>query len=120
MRKLIVVVMLVVAPSVAATPAAAATAGRPAAGSDDAAVVREGLARDGRAHPPSAPSTPQARKAATPLQSDDTESDGETAVVPRHHHHDAEAAASCAEAPAAPVARASAGNALARAPPASP
>lgn len=116
MRKLIVVVTLIATPLVAAAPAAA-TAGHQATVSSAAAVVTVGPARDGLAYPPSAPPAPQARDAATPRQSDDVKFGGETAVLPRRHHYGAESAAACATAPAAPVAKAAAGCAKARAPP---
>ena len=119
MRKLIIVVTLVAAPLVAAAPAVAATADRAGSGSDDAAVMLAGSARRDLTNPSVAPSTPQAREAATTPHSLATESGGDTAAAPRHHHDDAQMAWAYAGAPAAPVARASAGSALARAPPAS-
>jgi hypothetical protein len=119
MRKLIVVVTLAAAPLLAATPAVAGTAGHQAVGSGAADVVIVGLAREGRAQPPSAPPVPQARDAATPRQSADTKSGGETAVLPRHHHDDTEMASTGVGAQAAPEDQASAGTAQARAPPGS-
>ncbi len=116
MRKLIVAVTLATAPLVAAAPAPA-TAGHRVAVGGDAAVVTAGLARDGLAHPPSAPPAPQARDAATPRQSDETKSPGETAVLPRHHHAAAETASAHAGTPAASAAQTLAGSASARAPP---
>jgi hypothetical protein len=118
MRKLIVAVTLATAPLVAAAPAPA-TAGHRVAVGDDAAVVTAGLARDGLTHPPSAPPAPQARDAATPRKSGETKSRGETAVLPRHPHDDAETASASAGKPAVPAARTLAGSASARAPPAS-
>jgi len=118
MRKLIVVVTLIATPLVAAAPAAA-TAGHQATVGSAAAVVTAGPARDGLAYPPSAPPVPQARDAATPRQSSDTRSGGETAVLPRHLRADAESVSACAAAPAAPVAKTAAGCAKARAPPGS-
>ena len=116
MRKLIVVVTLIATPLVAAAPAAA-TGGHQATVGSAAAVVTAGPARDGLAYPPSAPPVPQARDAATPRQSADTKSGGETAVLPRRHHDGAEKAAACATAPATPAAQTAARCAKARAPP---
>ena len=118
MRKLIIIVTLVAAPVVAAAPAIA-TAGHQATVSSAAAVVTVGPAREGLAYPPSAPPAPQARDAATPRQSADTKSGGETAVVPRHLRADAKSVSACAAAPAAPAAKTAAGCAKARAPPGS-
>ena len=119
MRKLIIVVTLVAAPLVAAAPAVAATADRAGSGSDDAAVMLAGSARRDLANPSVVPSTPQAREAATTQPSAVTKFGGETTTPPRHQRDDAQMAWEYAGAPAAPVARASAGSALARAPPAS-
>jgi hypothetical protein len=116
MRKLIVVISLVAAPLVAAAPAAA-TAGPRAAVSSAAAVVTAGRARDGMAHPPSAPPVPQVRDAATPRESADTRPAGQTATLLRHDQDGAGHVSALAAAPAGPAARASAGSALARAPP---
>jgi hypothetical protein len=110
MRKLIVAVTLATAPLVAAAPVPA-TAGHRVAVGDDAAVVSAGLARDGLTHPPSAPPAPR--------KSGETKSRGETAVLPRHPHDDAETASASAGKPAVPAARTLAGSASARAPPAS-
>jgi hypothetical protein len=118
MRKLIVAVTLATAPLVAAAPVPA-TAGHRVAVGDDAAVVSAGLARDGLTHPPLAPPAPQARDAATLRQSDETKPRGETAVLPRHPHDDAETASASAGKPAVPADRTLAGSASARAPPAS-
>ena len=117
MRKLIVIVTLVAAPVVAVAPAAAVTPGHLAAVSSPVAVVTTRPAGDGLAYPPSAPSAPQARDAATPRQSADTRSGGETAVLPRHLRADARSVSVCAAAPAAPAAQTAAGCAKARAPP---
>ena len=119
MRKLIIVVTLVAAPLVAAAPAVAATADRAGSGSDDAAVMLAGSARRDLTDPPIAPPAPQAREAATPQHSLATKSGDETAAAPRHQRDDAQMAWECAGAPTATVARAYAGSALARAPPAS-
>ena len=116
MRKLIVIVTLIATPLVAAAPAAA-TGGHQTTVSSAAAVVTVGPARDGLAYPPSAPPAPQARDAATPRQSADTRSGGETAVLPRDLRADAESVSACAAVPAAPVAKTAAGRAKARAPP---
>ena len=117
MRKLIVVVTLVVAPLAAAAPAAAAAADRASTGSDDAAVVTVGSARQDLSDPPIASPAPQARQAVTTQHSAATKSGGDTAVLPRRPRDDVRASWECAGAPGAPVARASAGSALARAPP---
>jgi len=118
MRKLVVVVTLIATPLVAAAPAAA-TAGHQAAASRTAAVVTVRPARDALAYPPSAPPAPQARDAATPRQSADVKSSGETAVLPRHLRADAKSVSARAAAPAAPAAKTAAGCAKARAPPGS-
>ncbi len=118
MQKLIVVVTLIATPLVAAAPAAA-TAGHQATVSSAATVVNVGPARDGLAYPPAAPPAPQVRDAATPRQSADTRSGGETAVLPRHVRADTKSVSACAAAPAAPAAKAAAGCGKARAPPGS-
>jgi hypothetical protein len=116
MRRLVVVVTLIATPLVAAAPAAA-TGGHQATVSSAAAVVTVGPARDGLAYPPSAPPVPQARDAATPRQSDDVKSGGETAVLPRHLCPEAKSVSACFAAPAAPAAQTAARYAKARAPP---
>jgi len=73
-RKLIVVVTLVVAPLAAAAPAAAAAADREGTGSDDAAVVTVGSARQDLSDPPIASPAPQARQAVTTQHSAATKS----------------------------------------------
>ena len=117
MRKLIVVVTLVVAPLAAAAPAVAATADRAGTRSDDAAVVTVGSARRDLRDPPFASPAPQARLAATAQPSAATKSGGDTAMLPRRPRDDVHVSWEYAGAPATPVAQASAGSALARAPP---